>query len=40
MVNSLVVQWLGLHTFTVKAPGSVFGQGIKILQNAHSQKFF
>ena len=40
MANSLVVQWLGLHTFTVKAPGSILGQGIKILQNAHSQKFF
>ena len=30
--NSLVVQWLGLFTFAAKGPGSVPGQGTKILQ--------
>ena len=30
--NSLVVQWLGLCAFTVEGPGSVPGQGNKILQ--------
>ena len=28
--NSLVVQWLGLHTFTAKGPGSIPGQETKI----------
>ena len=28
--NSLAVQWLGLHTFTAKGPGSIPGQGTKI----------
>ena len=31
--NSPVVQWLGLHTFTVKGPGSIPGQGTKILHS-------
>ena len=30
--NSLVVQWLGLHAFTAKGPGSISGQGTKIPQ--------
>ncbi|KAB0341683.1 hypothetical protein FD754_018609 [Muntiacus muntjak] len=30
--NSLVVQWLALGTFTSLAPGSILGQGTKILQ--------
>lgn len=28
--NSLAVQWLACHTFTVQGPGSVPGQGTKI----------
>ena len=37
--NSLVVQWLGLCTFTAKGPGSVPGRGTKIPQAMqHSQK--
>ena len=32
MGNSLVVQWLGLHTFTAEGPGSIPDQGTKILQ--------
>ena len=37
--NSLVVQWLGLCTFTAKGPGSIPGRGTKILQDTqHSQK--
>ena len=32
--NSLAVQWLGLHVFTAKGPGSVFDQGTKILRAA------
>ena len=27
--NSLVVQWLGLHTFTAEGLGSIPGQGTK-----------
>ena len=27
-----MVQWLGLHAFTVKGPGSILSQGTKILQ--------
>ena len=30
--NSLVVRWLGLHTFTAEGVGSIPGQGTKILQ--------
>ena len=30
--NSQVVQWLGLHTFTAKRPGSIPGRGTKIIQ--------
>ena len=30
--NSLMVQWLGLHAFTAKGPGSIPGQGTKIPQ--------
>ena len=30
--NSLVVQWLGLHTFTAKDAGSIPGWGTKIPQ--------
>ena len=30
----LVVQWLGLHTFTARGPGSISDQGTKILQVA------
>ena len=37
--TSLVVQWLGLHIFTAKGPGSVPGQGTKIPQAMwHGQK--
>ena len=32
--NSLVVQWLGLGSFTAMAPGSILGQGTKIPQAA------
>ena len=28
--NSLVVQWLGLHTSTAQGPGSIPGQGTKV----------
>lgn len=28
----LVVQWLRHHTFAAKGPGSIPGQGVKILQ--------
>ena len=34
MGNSLVVQWLGLLTFTPKCLGSIPGQGSKIPQGA------
>ena len=30
--NSLVVQWLRLHAFTARAPGSIPGQGTNIPQ--------
>ena len=30
--NSPMAQWLGLDTFTARAPGSIPGWGIKILQ--------
>ena len=30
--NSLVVQWLGFHTFTAEGLGSIPGLGTKILQ--------
>ena len=30
--NSLVVQWLGLHTFTAEAPGLIPGRESEILQ--------
>ena len=33
--NSLVVQWLGLHTFTAKGPGLIPGQETKI-HKSHS----
>ena len=37
--NSLVVQWLGLRTFTAEGAGSIPGQGIKIPQAVwHGQK--
>ena len=29
---ALMVQWLGLGAFTAMAPGSISGQGIKILK--------
>ena len=32
MGNSLVLQWLGFCTFTAEGPGSIPGQGYKILQ--------
>ena len=32
MGDSLVVHWLGFHAFTAKGPGSIPGQGTKILQ--------
>ena len=32
--NSLEVQWLGLRAFTAAGPGSIHGQGTKILQSA------
>ena len=32
--NSLAVQWLGLGAFSAVAPGSIPGQGTKILQAA------
>ena len=39
--NSLVAKWLGLHTFTAEGPGSIPGQGTKILKAAqHSQIFW
>ena len=39
--TSLVVQWLGLHTFTAEGTGSIPGQGTKIPQAAQrSQKKF
>ena len=34
MGNSLVVQWLGLCTFSAKGVGSVPGRGTKILEAA------
>ena len=30
IVNSLVVQWLGLHTFIARGTGSISGQGTKV----------
>ena len=37
--NSLAVQWLGLGAFTAEGPGSIPGQGTKILQATwHSKK--
>ena len=34
-----MVQWVGLHTFTVKGLGSILGQGTKIPQAVwHGQK--
>lgn len=30
--NPLVIQWLGLSTFTAKSAGSITGQGTKTLQ--------
>ena len=37
--NSLVVQWLGLHTLTAEGPSSIPGQGTKIPQVVlHDQK--
>ena len=38
-MNSLVVQWLDLGPFTAEGPGSIPGQGKKILQVVwHSKK--
>ena len=38
-MNSLVVQWLDLGAFTTEGPGSIPGQGKKILQVVwHSKK--
>ena len=34
MGNSLVVQWLGPNALTARGPGSIHGQGTKILQTA------
>ena len=36
--NSLAVQWLGLHAFTAKGPGSIPGWGTKIPQALQSKK--
>ena len=36
--NSLIVQWLGLCTFTRRDPGSILGWGTKILQAMPSDK--
>ena len=37
--NSLVVQWLGRHTFTAQGAGSIPGRGTKILPAAwHGKK--
>ena len=36
--NSLAVQWLGLDPFTARAPGSIPGQGIKILVYPKKEK--
>ena len=36
--NSLVVQWLGLHTLTAEGLGSIPGQGTKIPQAAQQKK--
>ena len=36
--NSLVLQWLGLCTFTAEGAGSIPGQGTKIPQAAVYQK--
>ena len=33
-----MVQWLGLHASTAGGPGSIPGQGTKILQAQHGQK--
>ena len=33
-----MVQWLGLRTFTAGGPGSISGQGTKILQAVHTAK--
>ena len=38
MATSLVVQWLGLSTFTAIALGSILGQGTKIPQGARPKK--
>ena len=36
--NSLAVQWLGLHTFTIEGVGSISGWGTKVPQSAwHGQ---
>ena len=35
---SLMVQWLELHTFTTKGPGSISSWEIKILQATHHNK--
>ena len=32
--DSLMVQWLGLHSFTAEGTGSIPGRGTKILQAA------
>ena len=37
--NSLLVQWMGLGALTAKGPGSIAGQGTKILHATwHGQK--
>ena len=37
--NFLVIQWLGLHTFTAKDPGLIPSQGSRISQaGRHSQE--
>ena len=36
--DSLEVQWLGLHTFTVKGTGSIAGAGTKIPQEERKRK--
>ena len=36
--NSLVVQWLGLHTSTAGWSGSIPGSGTKILQTSWPKK--
>ena len=38
--NALAIQWLGLYMSTAAGPGSICGQGTKILQAMQPKKFF